>query len=141
VRPCSGSRGSRHHGALCGKKRLGTHIDMQRVGAHGRSSARVAGVQKTAFCTSVLPSEFSLAPAGTKIPGQVGQATYLFAKLVAMADFLALYPLVARGDILRNRNNIAKNLGFLCGLVHGVSRARWLKELKARLGEALAFGT
>jgi len=52
-----------------------------------------------------------------------------------MERFLAIYRLATRVDIVRNRNNVAENLGFLCRLVHGTSRSHRLKELKARLGE------
>jgi hypothetical protein len=71
---------------------------------------------------------------------QLGHATYLFAKPEIMTNFLSLYRLVARVDILRNRNNVAENLGFLCRIVHGVSRTRWLKELRTNLGETVAIG-
>jgi hypothetical protein len=71
---------------------------------------------------------------------QLGHATYVFTKPAAMTNFLSVYRLVTRVDILRNRNNVAEKLGFLCRLVHGSSPGSWLKELKSRLGETFAHG-
>ena len=68
---------------------------------------------------------------------QLGHATYLFSKPSKITDFLALYRLTTREDILQNRNNISENLGFLCRLIHGPSPQNWLKELKARFGETI----
>jgi hypothetical protein len=68
---------------------------------------------------------------------QLGHATYLFSKPSTITDFLALYRLATREDILQNRNNISEKLGFLCRLIHGSSPHNWLKELKARFGEAI----
>jgi hypothetical protein len=39
-------------------------------------------------------------------------------------------------DIRANRNNVAERLGFLCRIVHGVDARGWVKELRAKLGEA-----
>ena len=68
---------------------------------------------------------------------QLGHATYVFSKPTAMANFLALYRLSSRDDVLRNRANVAENLGFFCRLIHGSSPRNWLKELRARLGETV----
>jgi hypothetical protein len=68
---------------------------------------------------------------------QLGHATYVFAKPAKMEEFLAIYGISSRDDVLRNRCNVAESLGFLCRLVHGSSPANWLKDLRARIGEAL----
>ena len=70
---------------------------------------------------------------------QLGHATYLFSKPVSMADFLAVYSLVGREDILQNRSNVAEKLGFLGRLIHGVRSSGWLKELRIRLGETVDY--
>jgi hypothetical protein len=41
---------------------------------------------------------------------QLGHATFLFAKPTSTGDFLALYRLFTREDILHNRNNAAERL-------------------------------
>lgn len=70
---------------------------------------------------------------------QLGHATYLFSKPAGMTEFLTLYRIVSREDILRNRNNTAERLGFLGRIVHGLKPQAWLKELKVRLGEAVDY--
>jgi hypothetical protein len=68
---------------------------------------------------------------------QLGHATYLFSKPASMAEFLAIYSHVTKDDIRHNRGNVAEGLGFLGRLIHGLNPRAWLKELKARLGEAV----
>jgi hypothetical protein len=68
---------------------------------------------------------------------QLGHATYLFSKPASMTEFLALYAMVAREDILQNRSNVAEKLGFLGRIIHGLNSQAWLKELKMRLGEVV----
>jgi hypothetical protein len=70
---------------------------------------------------------------------QLGHATYLFSKSFNMTGFLALYRNVTKEDIRYNRNNVAERLGFLGRLIHGLSPAGWLKELKLRFGEAVDY--
>jgi hypothetical protein len=70
---------------------------------------------------------------------QLGHATYLFSKPASMANFLAVYSLVGRGDILQNRSTVAEKLGFLGRLIHGGSPRGWLKELRIRLGETVHY--
>lgn len=67
---------------------------------------------------------------------QLGHATYLFSKPASMSEFLALYAMVTREDILQNRSNMAEKLGFLGRIIHGLKPQAWLRELKARLGES-----
>jgi hypothetical protein len=70
---------------------------------------------------------------------QLGHATYLFSKPATMTQFLALYAMVTREDILHNRSNVAERLGFLGRIIHGVKPQAWLKELKVRLGEVVDY--
>lgn len=70
---------------------------------------------------------------------QLGHATYLFSRPASMTDFLALYSRVTKDDIRHNRGNVAERLGFLCRLVHARNPRVWLKELKARLSEAVDY--
>jgi len=70
---------------------------------------------------------------------QLGHATYLFAKPGSMKEFLGLYAMVTREDILRNRSNVAEKLGFLGRIIHGLKPPAWLKELKVRLGEVVDY--
>ena len=70
---------------------------------------------------------------------QLGHATYLFAKPGSMKEFLGLYAMVTREDILQNRSNVAEKLGFLGRIIHGLKPPAWLKELKVRLGEVVDY--
>jgi hypothetical protein len=70
---------------------------------------------------------------------QLGHATYLFSKPANMIEFLALYAMVTREDILQNRSNVAEKLGFLGRIIHGLKPQAWLKELKVRLGEVVDY--
>ena len=70
---------------------------------------------------------------------QLGHATYLFSKPASMTEFLALYTMVTREDILQNRSNVAEKLGFLGRIIHGLKPQAWLKELKVRLDEAVDY--
>lgn len=70
---------------------------------------------------------------------QLGHATYLFSKPASMIDFLDLYTMITREDILQNRVNVAEKLGFLGRIIHGLKPQAWLKELKARLGEVVDY--
>jgi hypothetical protein len=68
-----------------------------------------------------------------------GHATYLFSKPTNITEFLAIYSSVTRDDIRHNRSNVAERLGFLGPLIHGLNPGPWIKELKARLGEAVDY--
>lgn len=98
-------------------------------------------LQKRARHTYLFRSEyiFDLERAVVVETPQLGHATYLFSKPVSMAEFLAVYSLVGREDILQNRSNVAERLGFLGRLIHGVSPRGWLKELRIRLGETVDY--
>ncbi len=70
---------------------------------------------------------------------QLGHATYLFSRPASMSEFLTLYAMVTREDILQNRSNVAEKLGFLGRIIHGVKPQAWLKELRVRLGETVDY--
>ncbi|MGI8746607.1 MAG: hypothetical protein ACR2NN_29335 [Bryobacteraceae bacterium] len=68
-----------------------------------------------------------------------GHATYVFAKSVAMAQFVERYAATTRRDIRANRGNIADELRFTGRVVHGKDKAHWLRELSVRIGELTAM--
>jgi hypothetical protein len=70
---------------------------------------------------------------------QLGHATYLFSKPADMSEFLALYTVVTRENILQNRHNIAEKLGFLGRLIHGHNAQAWINELRTRLSESVDY--
>jgi hypothetical protein len=70
---------------------------------------------------------------------QLGHATYLFSKPASMTEFLALYAMATREDVLQNRGNVAEKLGFLARINHGVKPQPWLKQLKVHLGEVIDY--
>jgi hypothetical protein len=70
---------------------------------------------------------------------QLGHATYLFSKPASMVEFLGLYTMITRADILQNRVNVAEKLGSLGRIIHGLKPQAWLKELKVRLGEVVDY--
>jgi hypothetical protein len=82
---------------------------------------------------------FDLERAAVVETPQLGHATYLFSKPASMTNFLSIYRLVAREDILQNRSNVAEKLGFMGRLIHGLKPRGWLKELKVRLGEPFDY--
>ena len=71
--------------------------------------------------------------------GQLGHATYVFAKPRNLDTFLALYTKITKDDIRRNRNNAAERLGFLGRVIHGTNPRGWLKEVRQRAGEGIDF--
>lgn len=68
---------------------------------------------------------------------QAGHATYVFAQPARLQEFVWQYAKTTRQDILANRCNIAEKLGFLGRVVHGKSKAEWLKDLQLRIGEPM----
>jgi curved DNA-binding protein CbpA len=67
---------------------------------------------------------------------QLGHATYLFSKPENIEAFLVAYAATTKEAIRQNRANVADRLGFLGRVVHGSNAHLWLRNLKARLGEA-----
>jgi hypothetical protein len=68
---------------------------------------------------------------------QLGHATYVFAKPRSMDSFLALYTMITKDDIRRNRDNAGERLGFLGRIIHGTNPRAWLKEVRQRIGEEI----
>ena len=66
---------------------------------------------------------------------ELGDATYVFAKPESMAAFLADYAGITKEDILTNRSNVAKRLGYLGRVVHGANPHGWVEKIKALVGE------
>ena len=63
-----------------------------------------------------------------------GHATYLFAKLAKMDDFLRLYARTTKQAIRANRDNIAEHVGFVGRISHGTKPETWLETLRVFLG-------
>ena len=70
---------------------------------------------------------------------QLGHATYVFAKPRSLEGFPVLYTKTVKEDIRRNRDNVGERLGFLGRVIHGMNQRAWLKEMRQRLGEKIAF--
>ena len=68
---------------------------------------------------------------------KLGHATYLFSKPSNLEAFLSVYLKSPKGDIRKNRGNVAEKLGFLGRIAHGTNPRTWLKELRTRLGESM----
>jgi len=54
-------------------------------------------------------------------------------------EFVRRYATTTRDDIRRNRGNIATELGFIGRVMHGNHPKKWLKELRARIGEPVDY--
>ena len=78
---------------------------------------------------------FELARTAVAEVPQLGNATYVFARPADIRDFVRRYATTTREDIRRNRGNIAIELGFIGRVMHGSHPKKWLKELRARIGE------
>jgi hypothetical protein len=66
---------------------------------------------------------------------QLGHATYLFSKPSNMEAFLAVYAKSLKGDIRKNRSNVAEKLGFLGRTVHTSNPRLWLKSIESFLAD------
>ncbi len=66
---------------------------------------------------------------------QLGHATYLFSKPSNMEVFLAVYAKSPKGDIRKNRSNVAEKLGFLGRTVHTSNPRLWLKSMESFLAD------
>lgn len=67
---------------------------------------------------------------------EAGHATYVFTRPADVRDWVWQYAETTRRDIRLNRDNTAESLGFVGRVVHGKSKAEWLKELRCRIGES-----
>jgi hypothetical protein len=72
---------------------------------------------------------------------QAGHATYLFAKPERLRQWVKKYAATTRQDILDNRNNIAKDLGFLGRIVHGRNTMEWIRDIDIRIGGQMGHDT
>lgn len=70
---------------------------------------------------------------------QLGNATYIFSKPRSMTSFLALYTVVSKDDIRRNRENVAQQLGFLGRVIHGSQPRHWMADIRRRIGERTEY--
>ena len=70
---------------------------------------------------------------------QLGNASYLFARPSDIREFVRRYATTTRDDIRRNRGNIATELGFIGGVMHGSRTKKWLKDLRMRIGEPVDY--
>jgi curved DNA-binding protein CbpA len=66
---------------------------------------------------------------------QQGHATYLFSKPSSMEAFLSAYIKSPKGDIRKNRGNVAEKLGFWGRAVHTSNPRMWLKNLESFLAD------
>ena len=66
---------------------------------------------------------------------QLGHATYLFSKPSNMEAFLSVYVKSPKGDIRKNRGNVAEKLGFLGRTVHTSNPRLWLKSMESFLAD------
>ncbi len=65
---------------------------------------------------------------------ELGHATYLFAKLTNMDDFLRVYARTTKQAIRANRDNMAEYSGFVGRTSHGIKPQTWLESLRVFLG-------
>ena len=66
---------------------------------------------------------------------QLGHATYVFRKPEDVRAFMRRYSSATRGDIRRNRDNVATELGFIGRIVRGRNKKRWLNDVLRLAGE------
>ena len=67
---------------------------------------------------------------------QIGHATYLFAKPIDLHAFTKLYAQTSKRAIRQNRDGIAEALKFVGRVMHGKVPSHWLRQIRARMGEA-----
>jgi hypothetical protein len=70
---------------------------------------------------------------------QLGNATYVLARPGNIREFVRRYTTKTRDDIRRNRGNIATELGLVGRVMRGNHPKKWLKELRARIGEPVDY--
>jgi hypothetical protein len=82
---------------------------------------------------------FEFARAAVAEAPQLGNATYVFARSADIHEFVRRYATTTRDDIRRNRGDIATELGFIGRVMHGNNPKKWLRELRARIGEPVDY--
>jgi hypothetical protein len=73
-----------------------------------------------------------------EIPQQ-GHATYVFSRPRNLQQWVRDYALTPKDDLRKNRANAAECLGFLGRVMHGRNPKTWLRDLRAKIGEAVDY--
>lgn len=73
-----------------------------------------------------------------EIPQQ-GHATYVFSRPRNLQQWVRDYALTLKDDLRKNRANAAERLGFLGRVMHGRNPKTWLRDLRAKIGEAVDY--
>ncbi len=68
-------------------------------------------------------------------PNGLGHATYVFSKPSNMEAFLTVYAKSLKGDIRKNRGNLAEKLGYLGRTVHNSDPHLWLKSMESFIAD------
>jgi len=70
---------------------------------------------------------------------QQGHATYVFSRPGNLDQWVRDYARTLKDDLRKNRANVAKRLGFLGRVMHGRNPKTWLRDLRAKVGEAVDY--
>jgi hypothetical protein len=70
---------------------------------------------------------------------QLGHATYVFSRPRNLQQWVRDYALTLKDDLRKNRANAAERLGFLGRVMHGRNPKTWLRDLRAKIGEAVDY--
>ena len=73
-----------------------------------------------------------------EIPEQ-WHATYVFSRPSSLDHWVRDYATIAKDDIRRNRATAAERLGFIGRVMHGRNPRTWLRDLRAKIGEAVDY--
>ena len=73
-----------------------------------------------------------------EIPQQ-GHATYVFSRPRNLEQWVRDYAVTLKDDLRKNRANAAERLGFLGRVMHGRNPKIWLRDLRAKIGEAVDY--
>lgn len=73
-----------------------------------------------------------------EIPQQ-GHATYVFSRPRNLDLWVRDYSRTLKDDLRKNRANEAERLGFLGRVMHGRNPKTWLRDLRAKIGEAVDY--
>ena len=70
---------------------------------------------------------------------QQGHATYVFSRPGNLDQWVRDYARTLKDDLRKNRANVAERLGFLGRVMHGRNPKVWLRDLRAKVGEAVDY--
>lgn len=70
---------------------------------------------------------------------QQGHATYVFSRPGNLEHWVREYARTLKDDLRKNRANVAERLGFLGRVMHGRNPKTWLRDLRAKVGEAVDY--